>query len=509
MTIRRDWQLTTMVALSDLEELLPDNFYLEKKDQQQAEFTLLDDYDWSVWSAGFILLRSTGQKIFLHQDNGKLVATDTAADTARFWWDLPAGELAVELEKIVPLRAFQEKCLFTRKEQLIAILNTDDKTVCRLQLLQLKIADQGECCLMALVGLRGYEAETELIATAWQGLASAEMPLLILKEQLLQAGLSVEKPVVKPTFDLMAQEPVEPALMRMIARLLDIARSQEAGMLADIDSEFVHQYRVNIRKARSVVSLFKKVFDRDYYQALNDALKNLGKRTNTLRDLDVFLLDYATYQQMLPENLHPGLKQLAERLRRRRRTAFKRVVKELQDSAYSAELSRLDTLLAQEPGYAAEKAQRPLKQLVAGKITKQYARIVKDGAHINDTTPDQAVHDLRIECKKLRYLLELFVELYSAGEIKKLIKQLKLLQDNLGRFNDFAVQREFLGHLADVRQISSEQLATINGLQAVLFDRQRQERGYVVTNISRFSAANVQQVFHEIFTFSTQESEQE
>ncbi len=509
MTIQRDWQLPAKIALSEFEKLLPDQFHLEKKDQQEADFTLLDDYDWSVWSGGQLLLRSADQKILLYQDNGALVAADTAATSARFWWELPAGKLAVELEKIVLLRAFLAKYHFTRKEQLIAILNGDDKTVCRLKLLQLKIADQGECCFMALTGLRGYEAETELITSAWQELTSADIPPLTLKEQLLQAGLTVDQPVVKPTFDLEAQEPVEPALLRMIARLLDIARSQEVGMLADIDSEFVHQYRVNIRKARSLVSLFKKVFSQDQYRALNNALKNLGKRTNTLRDLDVFLLDYATYQQMLPENLHPGLKQLAERLRRRRRTAFKRVCKEIQDTAYGADVSALVNLLEEDPAYATARAQQPVKQLVAGKITKQYARIVKDGAQIDDATPDQAVHDLRIECKKLRYLLELFVELFSAGQIKKLIKQLKLLQDNLGRFNDFAVQREFLGHLADVRQISSEQLATINGLQAVLFDRQRQERGYVVANISSFSAADVQQVFEQNFTLTTQESEQE
>ena len=497
-----------MVESAALEKLMPAGFRLEQRKRQSINLTLLDDYDWAIWSAGLMLLRTAERKLVLQNHKGELIASDGAAESARFWWELPPGELATKLAKTVDLRAFVTKCSVDKEEQNFAILNEDDKTVSRLQLMQLNIAEQGECQLMSLQALRGYEAETEVIASALQGLATVDTPPLTVSEQLLQAGLRVIKPVSKPSFALQSDEAAEPALTRMISLLLDIARSQEPGLLDDIDSEFVHQYRVNIRKARSLVSLFKKLFSPDRYRVLNNALKSLGKRTNDLRDLDVFLLDYATYQQMLPENLHPGLKQLAERLRRRRRTAFNKVSKELQDDAYVAQVDTLANVLAQEPDFATARAQCPIKELVANKIVKQYRTIVKDGAMIDDNTPDEAVHGLRIECKKLRYLLELFAELFTVADIKKLIKQLKLLQDNLGRFNDFAVQREFLGQLADIRQISTEQLATINGLQAVLFDRQRQERGYVVANISHFSSGDMQSVFRETFSISRQEPDQ-
>jgi CHAD domain-containing protein len=56
---------------------------------------------------------------------------------------------------------------------------------------------------------------------------------------------------------------------------------------------------------------------------------------------------------------------------------------------------------------------------------------------------------LRIECKKLRYLLEFFASLFPSKEMSKMIRQLKRLQDNLGEFTDLEVQQRFLLSVAE------------------------------------------------------------
>ncbi len=509
MLIHSDWRMTTLVTMTDLEQLMPAGFHLELKEKQHVTYTVLDDYDWSVWSAGLVLFRSGARTLCLQRPEGEPLVNEAVADSVRFWWELPAGELAAQLQKLIGLRAFTAKFSVCGDDQHIAVLNDDDKTVARLQLIRLGQAEQAESQLLSLQALRGYEEETQLITAALQRLPHVDVPPLILRQQLLQVGLTVEKPLSKPDFRLKPDEFVEPAVTRMIAQLFALAREQEAGLVADVDSEFVHQYRVNIRKARSLVSLFKRIYSPARYRQLNEALKDLGKRTNELRDLDVFLIDCRVYPEMLPDNLRPGLNQLVERLRRRRRTVFRKVRNQLVGHDYDEQVITLQSALQQEPDYATARAHMPLKQLVCHKINKQYRAIVKDGALIGDDTPDQAVHALRIKCKKLRYLLELFAELFCNTAIKPLIKQLKLLQDNLGQFNDFVVQREFLGRLAHRRQISDEQLATIHGLQAVLFDRQRQERSQVVANISKFSDAEVFGAFSRVFACTTQEPDQE
>jgi len=65
-----------------------------------------------------------------------------------------------------------------------------------------------------------------------------------------------------------------------------IARQNEDGIKADYDTEFLHDYRVSLRKVRSVLSLFK-----GENIALKQAFSDIMKGTNQLRDLDVYLLD--------------------------------------------------------------------------------------------------------------------------------------------------------------------------------------------------------------------------
>ena len=56
----------------------------------------------------------------------------------------------------------------------------------------------------------------------------------------------------------------------------------------------------------------------------------------------------------------------------------------------------------------------------------------------------EAVHRLRIECKKLRYLMEFFAELFPKEEGSAVLRLLRRLQTRLGEFNDALVQQRSL-----------------------------------------------------------------
>jgi CHAD domain-containing protein len=55
---------------------------------------------------------------------------------------------------------------------------------------------------------------------------------------------------------------------------------------------------------------------------------------------------------------------------------------------------------------------------------------------------------MRIDCKKLRYLLEFFRSLYPPADVTEVVQALKRLQDNLGEINDLRVQQASLTELA-------------------------------------------------------------
>jgi CHAD domain-containing protein len=94
--------------------------------------------------------------------------------------------------------------------------------------------------------------------------------------------------------------------------------------------------------------------------------------------------------------------------------------------------------------------------------------------------PDEKLHRLRIQCKKLRYLLEFFASLFPSDEITLLTKQLKQFQDNLGEFNDLSVQRNTLKEYLDTIVPESDRAilvaAAIGGLITNLNMRQQHVR---------------------------------
>jgi CHAD domain-containing protein len=66
--------------------------------------------------------------------------------------------------------------------------------------------------------------------------------------------------------------------------------------------------------------------------------------------------------------------------------------------------------------------------------------MVKVGAPIDETSPAEALHELRKKGKELRYLLEFFSALFPGNVIKPMVRTLKALQNTLGRHQDREVQ---------------------------------------------------------------------
>ncbi len=102
-----------------------------------------------------------------------------------------------------------------------------------------------------------------------------------------------------------------------------MARENEAGVIADHDTEFLHDYRVALRKVRSVLSLFKGVYPEEQTADFKRKASELMSPTGRLRDLDVYLLAKDEYFAMVPSSLHEGLEQMFKMFRKDRRRAHR------------------------------------------------------------------------------------------------------------------------------------------------------------------------------------------
>lgn len=250
------------------------------------------------------------------------------------------------------------------------------------------------------------------------------------------------------------------AAARLILRsLLATMRANEAGIKADADIEFLHDYRVAVRRTRSALSQIRNVFPPERVEYFRREFRDLGRLTNDLRNLDVFLSAEAGYRAELPEDMREDITPLFDYLRARRAGALAGVVAGLQSKPYGRLMAEWDAFLSRPIGKDPPRnALKPIIKLARARIDRQYHAILKEGAHVLSHSDDATFHALRIECKKLRYLLEFFAELFPPRETASLLKELKRLQDNLGAISDLSDRRDYLVSLAGVVDVDGVQM---------------------------------------------------
>lgn len=490
------WVANSGKTLAKAEELLATCFTLVEKETEDRHYTLVDDADWDLWHTNIILARFNDKQYRLIRGNNQLDTTCTHK-TLRFWWDFPASELQQILKKTINLRALMPiaQLGFTRTEY--NLLNQDLKTVARLETLILFDKERTPTSyFVSLCPLRGYIKAFKKAASLCESLSmqSAQKPEI---RYLLESQGITPKNRSSKYFGIEPQQPTEDVARLMLAHMFDTARQHEYGIIDDIDTEFLHDYRVSLRKSRSLLTLLKQAFPQDWYLQVKSQLSSLAQVTNTLRDLDVFLLDRQHYSAMLPEQFSKGLELVFSHVHKQRERAQKQLVKNLQSNNYAVLCAETAALLAQPSAFITDLSGKPVGDEALKRILKRYHRIRRIGAEITPSTPDAQVHALRIECKKLRYLLDFFAELFDAKRVNVLIKSLKKLQTILGYFNDYSVQQLFLYQRLNDEK-SSQAQAAIHGLIAVLHQRQLAERKKVEATFLTFGSNDVAQHFEQL-----------
>lgn len=464
---------------------------------------LLDTLHDDLIRSGRLLLQQDATLLLANrvQDNVEILP-DT--ETVEFAWQLPESALRNQLSDLDALRALTTRHQLHARVSRLCLLDEENKTLARIICGGLHYNDQQVQWIEAQE-LRGYSKAFRRVVkklTAIPGAVPAEYPAL------LQAlGITVSTYRSKPALDLKPDAPMKTSVTRMIAAHLTIARANEAGVLADTDTEYLHDYRVNLRKIRSILSLVKGVYSPKQTGQLKTTLAGFMQVTNRLRDLDVYLLDKDDYLQKIPAELRPGLELMFADFAEERAAVLDKVQRQLAARDYRNSMQRLQKRFASpEKMSAGKKADRESKHYASQLIWKRYRKVCDIAVNIHADTPDEEVHELRIQCKKLRYLMEFFSQFYPKKSIKTLIKSLKVLQDNLGRFNDYSVQQESLQeYLGQVAKKEKTERAAIKQLIEVLHGLQVAERQRVEANFIHFNSDATQNSFQALFAREEEE----
>lgn len=502
-------QLPESVSVQDVRNVLESFLRVVAAAPSRAHQTFYDTYEWNLWFEGLVLYHHDGKTVCASLDQGWPGATieESPAETmpARFASNWPESPLRDLVAPLSGLRALMPVADIATSTCTMELLNSDHKVVFRFDIISLYASEKEQppyARFCRLRPLRGYTREAKQATQCLESLGFKPTESGPLQQALAKAGHVPAPYTLRPVFGLKADETCREAVRDIVRSMLVLARKQEDGIIQDIDTEFLHDYRICLRKIRSVISLMKGVYPEEETQRLKAEWAELGRATNRLRDLDVYLLDRENYINLLPPSLQEGLHAFFENIRKERAEVQQSVSKHFADSGY---LKRIETLSAffTEPDRlpASEKSQEPVLTFASERIYKRYRKIQKASRALTHDTPDEAIHQIRIECKKLRYMLEFFGELFDPEGLAKLVKQLKAAQNILGRFNDYAVQQEsLLQYWAEHKMtVTVDQALSIGGLIAVLNRQQVAERSRAEKALLRFSKRDVHAAFKKTF----------
>jgi CHAD domain-containing protein len=208
---------------------------------------------------------------------------------------------------------------------------------------------------------------------------------------------------------------------------------------------------------------------------------------------------------MLPTFLQAKIEPLFNHLRKKRAKALQNVIEGLESDEYTRILDDWENFLNQSSSETdiAPNADRPIIDLASERIYKRFRGVIKTGTKCLESEEEELLHILRIDCKKLRYLLEFFSSLYPAEQTSLLISQLKTLQDNLGEFHDLCVQQEYLMNTSN-ELLESEPnlkgtLISIGSLLSTLEGEKVRVKGEFAETFNRFSSTKNRQLFKDLF----------
>ena len=263
-----------------------------------------------------------------------------------------------------------------------------------------------------------------------------------------------------------ADMPAGAAAAAILLRLLDTIDANVAGVLADTDTEFLHDLRVSVRRTRSALKLFGDAvggLSADELAFFAAEFKWVGDLTTPTRDLDVHLLDFEETARGLAAAKPDDLEPFRAYLEQRRRKEFRALVRGLRSARFTGLTSqwRARLVAAREEAAAparkgrsrSVRAQETAGLLAMERTRATFTRVAKRGAAITPDSPAESLHDLRKRAKELRYALEFFAPLHDPAAYAKVIADLKRLQDCLGEFQDTEVQ------ISEIRALAAAMLA--------------------------------------------------
>jgi CHAD domain-containing protein len=258
-------------------------------------------------------------------------------------------------------------------------------------------------------------------------------------------------PALAPSLD------VDAGFAFVAAHLAGVLLHHVPGALAEAGPEPVHQMRVAVRRLRSAILLFRRAVSCPALDSVTAQLKGLGRELGPARDWDVFTLGTgAKVAACFPDD--DAVRALLGASERRRKAGYTALRRHLGSPAFRAlgiALADLSvsrpwrTEVPDDPASAERRAtlqRAALTDYAARALSKRLAPVIAPGADLS-ALPPEALHDIRLHTKRLRYAAEFFSPLFPGRETRRFLRRMSAVQERLGHLNDATVAAALMADL--------------------------------------------------------------
>jgi CHAD domain-containing protein len=489
---------------------LAKQYPMKKEAAIDARLTYYDTFDWRLFHKSFVLYTLEDELILRKIGRDRKVNSLGTTTVPCFIWEFPKGDFMQHLEPVIEMRRLLRLVDLTSRITPYRILNKDEKTVAKLCFETTRLRSKKDPKTVGtqlwLKSIKGYPKHSKKVKNQIESLGitsskDEEVFFKAMRESGRDPGSYSSKLHLQLTPDMRADE----ATVAIWRFLFQVIKTNEAHIEQDIDTEILHDFRVAIRRTRSALVWNKNIFSEKTISRFQKNFSWVGKISNELRDLDVYLLKKDEYKAMLSPVLRDDIDPLFDYLGKKRAASFHKTIRILNSKKYRTIMQDWQSFL-DDPQYdliSGPSAKVPVYELASQRIYTQYRNVVKAGHQILENYDDEKLHKLRIQCKKLRYLIQFFSNLFSKKKIRIVVGQLKKLQDILGDYNDLSIQVNYLFDVAKEMPANlsrlNKTLISIGSLIGELETKRQSVKESFAQTFMGFSSPHNQKMFQDLF----------
>ncbi len=488
-----------------------DSFSFLEEPVKKETLYCYDTFDWKAWNKNNTIVLYRRRLRVVDLNNGRETCSASLRKTPQSFFPDTLNDRTTtsKLLGLSKLRAFICIASVETGARRWRVLDENRKTVASVELRSMLHSPEEQITqFVTLSPVRGYVKEAEKIAGQLKKSTAHPRQTTyrdMYKRMLAVAKVTPDNYSPKPSVKLNADDSIQYSARILLLSTLEVIRANERWISKNIDTEFLHDYRVAIRRTRSILAQLKGIFPPEDLSRYKLAFREFGKRTNTLRDQDVYLLQAERFRDLLPVTMRDSLDPFFTNLRNSHKKELRAFSRYLGSEKYKLKMQEWESFLQGDLSSDHDltpDARRQTSDIAVSTIKKAWKRVIRHGRDISRIATDTELHSLRLDCKKLRYLLEFYTSIFPAKMLVTVVRQLKTLQDNLGTFVDLSVQQNYLNDYLSNLECTPENVsfaASLGGLVTALYHEREKVRMNFHEAFHTFDRPETEALFNELF----------